>query len=157
MTREHCIETSNEAAAVAWEHAQNEPDVSLGKIIAAALNGIRCAILATVTKPAPSSAPQCEPPRTWIAYELLGHRSGVAISWEGEIAGRWGLWLDSLREVRGAERHVGEKVPVLELSGEPIFYSNGAIFSIKPLDGAEAAAAEWRIRNGYTRNDDIPF
>lgn len=164
-TRELFAETSTEASAVAWQNAceaGNMHDVglavgALAKTIAAGMNGLRCAILATVAQPAPSEAPVAQAPRTWVYYELLGHRDGVAISWEGEIAGRRGLWLEDLQEARGAEGHLGEKKPVLELSGVRVFYSNAAIFSIRPIDGAEAAAAEWRTRHGYNRNDDIPF
>lgn len=160
MTREHCIETSNEAAAVAWNIAESLVDDgapapgSTTQALCAALNGVRCAILATLAEPAPPAI-AAGPSKMWVSVELLGHRQHIGLAEEGEWGGKRGFWLQVLERERGAAPRIGEKDPPLLLPDERIFYSNAALFSIVPLDGADAAVAMWRSRHGY--GDDIPF
>lgn len=169
MTREHLIETSNEAAAVAWERAiladggdRGAQLDELAKTIAAGLNGVRIATLALEQAMHDATAPpavevqpiNAELPKRWVEYELLGHRSGVALAWEGEYAGAHGLWLQKLLRDVDATPGVGEANPVLRLD-EPHFYARAALYSVRPIDGGDAAAELWRNQHGY--GEEIPF
>lgn len=161
-TREQLSATSLDAAQVAWEHATEAstgPDAYLAreiaKTIAASMNGVRCAILATLAEPAQPMI-TAEPPWAWGSFELLGHRQHIGLAQEGEFAGKRGFWLRTLDRTTADTAHVGEKEPPLKLNDSRVFYSNAALFSFTPIDGADAAADEWRVRNHYSRGD-IPF
>lgn len=166
-TREQLIATSTEAADVAWEEAirvgaEATDTESLAKTFVAAANGIRCAILVLEHAVHVATAPPAidvQPinaalEKRWIEYELLGHKSGVALAWEGEYAGAHGVWMQKLLRDVDATPGVGEAEPVLRLD-EPHFYGRAALYSIRPIDGGDAAAQLWRNRHGY--GDDIPF
>lgn len=167
-TRESLVETSREAAGVAWQVAQeagNSEDVgtsltALAKTISAALNGVRCAILATITEPAPAvyaSAP--EPPlATWAHVELMGHRVIVGYVEEDELAGRLML---RIRRLQIADRKpgVGEPEPPVELEDRWRIYSPASVYSFEAISAAEARSRYLTMSGGAVRDshDDIPF
>lgn len=167
-TRESLVETSREAAGVAWQNAEASgysEDVgtsltSLAKTISAGLNGVRCAILATIAEPAPPeiSAAPAPPLSAWAYVELMGHRVLVGYVEEDKLAGRLML---RIRRLQIADRKpgVGEPEPPLELEDRWRIYSPASVYSFEAISEAEARSRYLSMSGGAVRDshDDIPF
>lgn len=164
MTREELIDTSTEEAEVAWQNAVTGIDSPaaglhfLARTVAAGLNGVRCAILATVAEPQPAAVTAVEPPlATWAYVELMGHRTLVGYVEEDDLAGRRML---RVRRLQRADRPagVGEPKPPLELEERWRIYSPASVYSFESISESEARdryLAMHGIRED--RDDDIPF
>lgn len=164
-SREQLVETSREAASEAWRHATGEishDQSELAQTIAAAFNGVRCAILAAITEPAPPAVQEAPPPpppplATWGYLELMGHR--VIVGWveADELEGRRML---RVRRLVKAERKpgLGEPEPPLELEERWRLFSPAAVYSFEPID-EQQARERWLARGGIGSysGDEIPF
>lgn len=161
MTRGELIDTSTEAAEVAWQNAVQSIGSAedglhfLARTVAAGLNGVRCAILATIAEPQVVAV--AEPRATWAYIELMGHRTLVGYVEDDDLGGRRML---RVRQLQRADRPggLGEPKPPIELEERWRIYSPASVYSFEPLSETEARE-RYLAMTGFrdNRDDDIPF
>lgn len=152
-------ETSLEASAVAWEYASGTfEDPSTGKLaktLAAGMNGLLCAILATI----PGEDEERTPLDLWARVELFGHTVRHGHVTEVKIAGKWFLQVLEPTLVHGSD---GDQDATVMPEVRRLYHPN-AVYGMTPLTKS-GVMATLRKQKGLTfiepeadPSDDIPF
>lgn len=157
MDHDLVIETSNDAAAVAWENAMVGIDDQgagfhfLARTLAAGLNGVRCAILATI-----SEETQGDLLDIWARVELFGHTVRYGHVTEIKIGGKQFLAVVEPTLVHGED---GDEDAAVTPAVRRLYHPN-AIYGMSPLTKSEVIAT-LRRQKGLSplvpASDDIPF